>query len=225
MMLSQNPILPRVIPFALYILFLALDDALKPLLHGMQVDEKWLYLLRALATSCVLIYYWRDFNELTERPTLTQWFVGLLVGLFVFAIWILPYPTWATLGQDATHFNPYQDVSAQVALFWISTRIMGAALVVPIMEELFWRSFLMRWLDNKEFLNISPKTVSFFALIGSSGLFALEHHLWLAGFFAGLCYAFLYRHYQNLWVPIFAHAVTNGVLGVWVVQTSQWQYW
>lgn len=93
------------------------------------------------------------------------------------------------------------------------------------MEELFWRSFVMRWVDNKNFLSIRPENTSLYAYIASSVLFALEHNLWLAGLFAGLVYGALYIKYKNLWVPIFAHAVTNGLLGIWVVQTGNWQYW
>jgi CAAX prenyl protease-like protein len=94
-----------------------------------------------------------------------------------------------------------------------------------MIEELFWRSYLMRWIDNKNFLSIAPESVSTFAYVGSACLFALEHHLWFAGLFAGLVYGELYKIYKNLWVPIFAHAVTNGVLGIWVVFSGNWQYW
>ena len=225
MMRSQNPILPRVIPFALYILFLALNDSLVPFLDGMHLDDKWLYVLRVLLTSSMLVFFWKSYQELSHLPKLNEIVVGVLVGVLIFAIWILPYPTWAKLGQDVTTFNPYTEVSSQQALFWLTTRIMGAALVVPVMEELFWRSFIMRWLDKKDFISLSPHTISTFAIIASSGLFALEHHLWLAGFIAGICYAMLYIKYKNLWITIFAHAITNGILGIWVVQTGQWQYW
>jgi len=56
-------------------------------------------------------------------------------------------------------------------------------------------------------------------------VFTLAHTLWLAAVIAGLAYALLYVRTGKLWVPIIAHAVTNGALGVWVVATARWSFW
>jgi CAAX prenyl protease-like protein len=56
-------------------------------------------------------------------------------------------------------------------------------------------------------------------------LFGFEHDLWLAGIVAGVAYGWLYRHCNNLWAPILAHGVTNGLLGAWIIGTAQWSYW
>jgi CAAX prenyl protease-like protein len=53
----------------------------------------------------------------------------------------------------------------------------------------------------------------------------VEHSLWAAGILAGLAYGWLYMKTNNLWVPILAHAVTNGMLGLWVLHTGQWTFW
>ncbi len=53
----------------------------------------------------------------------------------------------------------------------------------------------------------------------------LAHNQWLAALVAGMVYAWLYRYTRTLWAPILAHAVTNGVLGVWVVVFGNWQFW
>jgi CAAX prenyl protease-like protein len=133
--------------------------------------------------------------------------------------WILPYPAWAGIN------NHVQDSGLGHHAIWMTSRLIGAAIIVPVMEELFWRSLVMRWIDDKNFLNFSPGNVSLLALVISSGVFASAHHLWLAGLLAGLVYGALYIRYRNLWVPIVAHAVTNGVLGIWVMCTGHWQYW
>ena len=104
-------------------------------------------------------------------------------------------------------------------------RLAGAALVVPVMEELFWRSFVMRWIHQPDFLKVAPAESGLKALAISSVLFALEHHLWFAGLLAGLAYGWLYMRSGNLWVPTLSHAVTNGVLGIWVLHTGSWQFW
>ncbi|MDE3011221.1 MAG: CAAX prenyl protease-related protein, partial [Pseudomonadota bacterium] len=104
-------------------------------------------------------------------------------------------------------------------------RLAGSALVVPLAEELFWRSLVMRWIDSPRFLERSATAVSTRALALQALLFGLEHDLWLAGIVAGLAYGLLYRYSGRLWPVALAHAVTNGVLGVWVLATSNWTYW
>lgn len=223
-MVNQNNILPRVLPFAIYILFLALSDYLSPLsnilsLGSLTIDTKWLYTLRVVLVLSVLLFFFRSYSELKVVPAAKTFLVAILAGLLVFMVWILPYPAWAGVNNHAQLSNAGQDA------VWMASRLIGAAIIVPVMEELFWRSLVMRWVDDKNFLYFSPSNVSVLALMISSGVFASAHHLWLAGLFAGIIYGALYIKYKNLWVPIFAHAVTNGVLGVWVMCTGNWQYW
>jgi hypothetical protein len=97
--------------------------------------------------------------------------------------------------------------------------------VVPLMEELFWRSFLLRWLERHDFLSVAPGRVGTRAFAISTILFALEHNQWLAGAVAGAVYNALYTRSGNLWVPIVAHAVTNAALGIWILATQNWQFW
>jgi uncharacterized protein len=63
------------------------------------------------------------------------------------------------------------------------------------------------------------------AVLLSTFVFVLAHTLWLAAAVAGLAYAWLYVRTGKLWVPVIAHAVTNGALGAWVVLTGNWAYW
>jgi len=218
-MVNQNNILPRVLPFVIYILFLVLSDYLSSLSNILNVDSKWLYTLRVTLVLATLLYFWRGYTELKVKPIAKQLLLAMLAGLLVFLVWILPYPAWAGVNNHAQVMGLGQDG------LWMSSRLIGAVIIVPIMEELFWRSLVMRWIDDKNFLNFSPSNVSLLALVISSVVFASAHHLWLAGLFAGLTYGALYIRCKNLWVPIVAHAVTNGVLGIWVMNTGNWQYW
>ena len=117
------------------------------------------------------------------------------------------------------------DAAGRIDWTLVAVRIAGAALVVPVMEELFWRSFLLRWLHDRQFLKVYPNQVGFAALAISSVLFGVEHNQWFAGVVAGLGYGLLYMRTGNLWAPILAHAVTNGLLGAWIVGTGAWTYW
>jgi hypothetical protein len=102
----------------------------------------------------------------------------------------------------------------------VAIRIAGAALVVPVMEELFWRSFLMRWIAAPDFESVEPSQLGFKSFVITVLLFGVEHNLWLAGIVAGAAYSLLYMRHRTLWSPILAHAVTNGLLGIWVVRPA-----
>ena len=218
-------VLARALPFAVFILFLILDANLKQLFSWLKLGSSWLYVIRIALVCACFIYFWRDYLEIKIKPVLSDFLYASVSGFIVFVVWVFPYPSWLVAGVDATATNPAQGKTQLEALIWFSTRIMGAVLVVPVMEELFWRSYIMRRYDGKDFLSVNPETLSGFAYVGSACLFALEHSLWLPGLFAGLVYGELYKTYKNLWVPIFAHAVTNGLLGIWVIYTNNWQYW
>ena len=97
--------------------------------------------------------------------------------------------------------------------------------MVPVMEELFWRSFLMRWIDNPDFEQVAPESVSPKAMLMSSLVFMLAHTQWLGALLAGLLFAWVYRYTRSLWAAVLCHAVTNGVLGLWVVVNGAWQFW
>ncbi len=215
----EHPALPRVLPFALYIVFLAVGSL------EWAVDTRWFYPVQVGLVALALIYFWRRYEELPRFSTLSggHWSMAFIVGLIVFVLWIHLDASWMVIGEGGKGFDPRDDGRVNVALALF--RIAGAALVVPVMEELFWRSFVMRWIDKPAFLTVSPTAVSVKALMLSSAVFAVEHHLWFAGLIAGLAYGGLYRLTGNLWVPVIAHAVTNGLLGAWVLYTGSWQFW
>jgi hypothetical protein len=83
----------------------------------------------------------------------------------------------------------------------------------------------MRWLERPRFLDVDPRTVGLAPLLISSAVFALEHRLWFAGLLAGLAYGHLYRHTGSLRAAVLAHAITNGLLGAWVLGTASWDFW
>ena len=220
--MQKNQTLSRVAPFLVYILFLILADLFSGQLG---IQTKWFYVVKITAVITTLAYFAKNLTELYKLPPMRDFLYASVSGLIVFLVWIFPYPSWLVAGVDAVATNPIAGLNNLEAIIWLSTRILGAALLVPIIEELFWRSYVMRRYDKDNFLSVDPATISSFAYVGSACLFAIEHKLWLAGLFAGLVYGELYKTYKNLWVPIFAHSVTNAVLGVYVISTGQWQYW
>lgn len=215
--MTQNPATPpwvfRAVPFFAFIFLMAV------------ADPGQFYALRTGAVALLLLVFFRHYSELAWPPSLA--FRDVLIsagtGIAIFLIWILLSDGWMVIGEGRP-FNPH-DAYGEVDYFRVLLRGLGAALVVPLMEELFWRSFLMRWIEKQDFLALSPMNVSIRALLISSVLFALEHTLWLAGLLAGLAYGWLYMRTANLWAPVLAHAITNSVLGIWVISTGNWKFW
>jgi CAAX prenyl protease-like protein len=212
----------RVLPFALYMVFLAIEGAVADAWPGL--DVRWLYPVKIAAVLAALWYYRDIYLELRVRSNLL-WagLIAPLSGIVVFVLWINMDTGWMNLGGGAG----YDPRDAAGAFNWplVILRLFGAALVVPLMEELFWRSFLTRWIQEHHFLELAPVQIELRAILISSVLFGFEHSLWLAGIVAGLVYAWLYRASGNLWPPIIAHAVTNLALGLWVLYSGQWQFW
>lgn len=185
----------------------------------------WLYPLRIIAVMLVLIYFWPVYTELHDQvwQSWQELVLSICTGILVYILWVRMDWPWAIQGQ-AAGYNPFRlDVPLGIILAGI--RISGAAIVVPLMEELFWRSFLIRFLIKSPYTSVSLGTFTPFSFVGTTILFGLEHHLWLAGVMAGLAYNLLLYQTQRLWPCIVAHSTTNLVLGIHVLFTRQWQWW
>lgn len=157
----------------------------------------------------------------------------LAVGVAVFAIWIAPDLLIHGYRQSWLFENP---VTGKVAtslasasrMSWpvLALRTFRAAAIVPIVEELFWRAWLMRWLIDNDFQKVplgkyAPQAFWLVAL-----LFASEHGpYWDVGLLAGIVYNWWMVRTRSLGDLILAHAVTNFTLSVYVIAAGKWEYW
>lgn len=217
-----RPAIVRAAPFALFIAFLALQPYLERVF-----DSRWLVVSRGIAVAVVLACLWRHYEELRReqlRASAADWLLAIAVGIGIFFLWIAFSAGWSTFGTLSGGFVPLR---ADGSIGWLlaGLRLFGLALVVPVMEELFWRSFVMRRIDRPDFLRLDPRRASLMAFGISSALFALEHSQWFAGLLAGAGYAWLYMRSRSLLIPIVSHATTNATLGIWILATGNWSFW
>ena len=98
-------------------------------------------------------------------------------------------------------------------------------LVVPLMEELFWRGFLIRWLINEDFKRVPIGAFTWSSFFITTVLFGAEHHEWLAGVICGGLYNWLLYARRNLVSCVIAHVVSNAALAAWVLTTGDWRFW
>lgn len=215
----------RLLPFVAFMALLALRG-MAPADGSWGFDTRWLYAANLAVVGGMLAVWWRDYGELARQnwPDLPEALLAVGVGLGVFVLWIHLDAPWMQIGEPTAAFVPV-DTAGQLLWPLIVVRWLGATLLVPVMEELFWRSFLMRWVQSPVFEGVDPQRAGAKAVLLSTFVFMLAHPLWLAAIVAGLAYALLYRSTGRLWTAVVAHAVTNGALGIWVVASGQWQFW
>lgn len=220
----MSPVVVRSIPFGIYILFLALEGFVSD--QGGEAVRLWLYPAKVGLVALALWWLWPRFTELRQgwAGAARQLPLALLAGVVVFVLWIGLNEDWMRLAEPGEGYHPVGE-DGQLVLWLVLARVAGAALVVPLMEELFWRSFLQRWVQAQDFMALEPARIGVKALLVASALFAVEHTQWLAGLVAGLVYGWLYIRTSTLWVPIVAHAVTNGLLAGYVLMTGKWYFW
>ena len=210
---SQRACIPYIVPFALF----AVCIYAAPLFDTSQF---FVYPIKTILVAASLIYFWSAYKQ--EIKFTFSW-LAVISGVVVFFIWVLPEGLYPQIGHS--EFNPYEQASGYGVYFLIAFRLVGASLIVPIMEELFWRSFALRFAIRSDFKSIPLGQFSWFSFILISLLFGFEHHRWLVGIVAGMVYAGVLYRRRNLFDPILSHAITNFLLGLYVLSTHQWSFW
>ena len=224
----ETPAFCRIAPFALFMAFIGLDEGLRFLagrgiFHLAESALYYLYPLKALAVAMLLYRYRREYSELSlrELKKLPVTCAVCMLGLLVFALWIRMDWTFAATGSPQG-FNPTLLPGAGLQLFMTISRVAGAVLVVPLMEELFWRSFLMRYMVDADFDRVPLGSFSWLSFLVTVLLFGLEHHFILAGMMAGAIYSIILYKSRSLTQCVLAHGVTNLALALYVLVSGKW---
>lgn len=229
----KNAWFPRVFPFLLFICFIAVErliDLLSQYYDFMQpvaeYDGYILYPIKTVSVMAVLLLFWNRYTEVNMRQVYSwkNLFIGFVAGIAVFLLWINMDRGFAVIGKSEG-YDPFLAGPPILVYLLISFRLFGAAVVVPVFEELFWRSFVVRYLIDQKFENIPVGKFTWPSFIISSVLFGFEHNLWLAGIIAGISYSLVLYYTKSLSTAILSHGVTNLLLGVYVLATGNWHFW
>ena len=97
--------------------------------------------------------------------------------------------------------------------------------MVPPLEEVFYRSFLYRYIAQKDFLSVPLNRFLPVTFLVTAGMFGFAHNEWLAGILCGAAYQWLVLRKNRLGDAMTAHAITNFLLGIWIVWRGAWQFW
>lgn len=218
----RGPTAGYVLPFIVFILFLAGHQYLP-------MPAVWEYPFRVAAMAAVLWFFSRGVVDLR----VLNWPGTVGIGVGVFAVWIAPDLLWPHYRESVIFQNSITgtiagSVPEELRASWIvlAFRTIRAAMVVPIVEELFWRGWMMRWIVNPDFEKVPLGAYAANAFWITAALFASEHGpYWEVGLIAGIAYNWWMVRTKSLGDCIFAHAITNALLSAYVIVYGQWQYW
>lgn len=210
-----------VAPFALFLLLTTLESLLPREAYPLGYTIKLMLVVGLLAVLR---------GQIGEaRPGGKGWVIAAALGaaLCLMWVWVVPHtPALKFLGTRES-YNPVRELNSPLAIWaFLAVRFFGLVVVAPVVEELFYRGFLLRFVtDMDDFRRVPLGTFSALALVINVLVFALSHPEWLAAAIFALAMCLLLRGTRNLFACILAHGVTNLLLGVYVVQSGQWQLW
>ena len=236
---SGRTLLAYAGPFFLFVLLNGLPALLRPgtILPDTPLwraaPELWVYPLQTLICAGMLFYFRHEYPA-ARLPTSLGIF-GVVVGLIVFAVWISPQAMFHAAPRTEGGFDPTRLLGAASAadgggaLYWASValRFVRLVAVVPVLEEIFWRAFLLRYLVREDFLSVPFGTWTPLSFIVVTVGFMFEHTRpdWPAALVTGLLYNLVAIRTRSLPACVAAHAVTNALLGGYVMYTHQWGFW
>jgi len=215
----------HVLPMVLFLALLALCQFLtaRGQTFLLRHAEFWIYPAQTILCAALLIWFRRCYQF--HRPKSVA--LTLLIGLAVFGIWIAP--------QYFLHFAPRPVgfdptlLESNSAIYWstILFRFLRLVVVVPLVEEVFWRGFLLRFVIDEHFERVPFGKFNWLSFAVVTVAFTLSHSRpdWPAAFITGALYNAVAYRTQSLASCVLAHAVTNLLLGLWIMQTRQLGFW
>ena len=185
--------------------------------------EYWIYPAQTIVCGALLIWFYREYGF--QRPGRAGW--AIATGIVVFFLWISPQ---ALLGFAARTdgFNPDIFVAHPPA-YWatVAFRFLRLVVVVPFVEEIFWRGFLLRYFIDEDFERVPFGTFSWLSFSIVTLIFAFSHSVadWPVALMTSAIYNVVAYRTKSLSSCILTHAVTNLLLGLWIMKTKEWGFW
>lgn len=209
---------PYVVPIALF-LGITYVEGESP------ANYVWIYFAKIAIVIAALIWAKPTWRDLKWEPGLIL--PAVAIGLALFVVWVgiesrIVYPH---LG-DRSAYDPWKEIADPgLRMAFIATRFLGLVLVVPFMEELFWRSFALRFATKPDFQSLPIGTFSLGAAALVCVVFAGAHPEWIPALIFAVAMTLLVWKTRSISACFIAHAVTNLALGIYVVNQGAWALW
>jgi uncharacterized protein len=217
----KGPLRARAIPYILLVMLTVAQDTFLP-----QSLRYWAYLFKMIVGAWCI---WEMRSVVTEMRWAFSW-EAVVAGVLVFLLWVGLdpwYPKIELIFKIGTPWNPFAEFGngSTLAWFFVAVRTLGSAAIVPPIEEVFYRSLAYRYVVREDFTNLPLNHRHWLSFVAISLMFGFMHYQWLSGILCGLIYQGLVLRKNRLGDSMTAHAITNFLLGIWVVWKNQWQYW
>jgi CAAX prenyl protease-like protein len=231
--LADRPQMPYLLPFFAFLIIMA--PAGLGSVGGIDFKALWktyhpeVYAAKSIVAGVMIWYFWPMYTRV--RWSKISW--GIVLGLVGTVVWIVSEYVcqWTGLAgkpDPATFYNSDRELATQWSRWaYLCVRVAGPSLVVPLMEELFFRDFLMRALiRGARYDDVPVGSFTWFSLLGMSALFGVNHGFdyLIPGFLYGLMMGLLVIRTKSLGACIVAHGVTNWSLYLYVIFTGDWQF-
>jgi hypothetical protein len=222
---NRRKLAAYALPMLSFIALLALNGLLKKIDNRFWLSsaEYWIYPLQTILCGGLVFWFRREY----QWHRLSRAGFAIAVAVFVFVLWISPQ-AFLGFSPRTEGFDPGV-FGSQSALYWstVAFRFLRLVVVVPLIEEIFWRGFLLRYLIAEDFERVSFGSFSWLSFGAVTLLFALSHSKadWVAALLTGALYNLVAYRTKSLSSCILTHAVTNLLLGLWIMQTRQWGFW
>ena len=244
---QNNRMLAYVVPLFAFLLMM-------PLVGAVQIDntllpwyrhspEQWVYPLQCLICGGLLAFFWKHYTFSPRRG----FGFATVMALLGIAVWILPtalfdHWSWETastpkwlhwLGfqeREADGFDPsfFKDQTLLYGLA-IAARLFRMVVIVALVEEIFWRGFLMRYLADldTDFWKTKFGTFTWLSTGATVVLFMFAHNPadWAAAAIYGSLACWVAIRTKSLAACVWMHALANLVLGIYVLQSGNFGLW
>ena len=235
-----SPILARVVPFVVFVALTFCQGRMG------EASRYWFYFAKTIVGAWLL---WQVRPSVPEMEWRFSW-EAVAAGVTVFVLWVglegfypsvdqliqrfccpllkaVGLDSWCGVSTEVRPWNPRLAFGEHAFLAWmfVLVRILGSSIVVPPLEEVFYRSFLYRYIATPDFQSTPLGRFGVAPFLVTGLVFGLSHREWLPGILCGFAYQGLVCWRKRLGDAMTAHAVTNFLLGLWVVWRGAWQFW
>lgn len=197
--LAQDDVAGRIVPFIVFALsglvvqaFWSSPTLGYPLQVAMMLGALW------WARATVMRYLARPGG------------LAIVAGLSVGVLWVISAPT--APAPDAG----LMALGGVALALWAGLRIFGTVVLVPLIEEMFFRGYVQARLDQG---GMASRVI---AVLVSATLFAAMHGRWIEAGLAGIVFSLLYMRKGRLADAIAAHAVANAVIAGVALWRGDW---
>ena len=222
---NRRKLAAYTLPMIAFLAALALVGGLKKISGSFWLEspEYWVYPLQTFICAGLLFWYRHEYEFHGVRQPL----VAAAVGIVVLVLWISPQAFFAVAARTEG-FNPTV-FADQPGAYWLTVflRFLRLVVIVPLVEEIFWRGFLLRYFVDEKFDTVpfGKFTWLSFGVVTIGFMFVHSTADWPAALATGALYNWVAYRTKSLGACVLAHALTNLLLGIWIMNTRQWGFW